>query len=63
MSITEAQKKYLRRLGHELNPVVYVGNAGVSPGVTAELDRALEHHELVKVKVRMGELQIGRSGS
>ncbi len=55
MSITEAQKKYLRGLGHELNPVVMVGNAGVSPAVTAELDRALEHHELVKIKVRMGD--------
>lgn len=55
MSLSPAQKKYLRSLGHSLKPVVTVGSAGVTPAVTAELDGALAHHELVKVKVRIGE--------
>ncbi len=52
MSLSPAQKKYLRGLGHSLKPVVTVGAAGVSDGVIAELESALDHHELVKVKIR-----------
>jgi len=54
MQLNDKQKKYLRGLAHDLKPVVYVGNSGVTPGVTAELDQNLEHHELIKVKLRVG---------
>lgn len=52
MALAEKQRKHLRRLGHDLKPVVLVGDAGASEGVIRELDLALEHHELVKAKVR-----------
>jgi len=52
MALSERQKKHLRRLGHELRPVVMVGDAGAAEGVIRECDLALEHHELVKAKVR-----------
>jgi RNA-binding protein len=55
MSLSPAQKKFLRSLGHSLKPIVTVGSAGVTPAVTAELDASLAHHELVKIKVRSGE--------
>ncbi len=55
MQLNEKQKKHLRSLAHDLKPVVHVGNGGVSPGLIAELDQALSHHELVKVKVRVGD--------
>lgn len=55
MPLTEPQKKYLRRLGHERNPVVLVGQNGLSPNLVAELDRALNDHELVKVRARVGD--------
>jgi RNA-binding protein len=55
MPLTEPQKKYLRRLGHDRNPVVLVGQNGVSPNLVAELDRALHDHELVKVRARVGD--------
>jgi RNA-binding protein len=55
MTLSVRQKKHLRRLGHDLKPVVMTGAAGVSPALLAELDGALEHHELVKVRVRTGE--------
>ncbi|MEJ2514473.1 MAG: ribosome assembly RNA-binding protein YhbY [Gammaproteobacteria bacterium] len=54
MALTENQRKHLRGLGHELHPVVTTGAAGVTPGVLAELEEALAHHELLKVKVRAG---------
>jgi RNA-binding protein len=55
MSLTEKQKKYLRKLGHTLEPVVLTGGDGVTPGLLAELDATLAHHELVKVRVRAGD--------
>ncbi|NNM62129.1 MAG: YhbY family RNA-binding protein [Steroidobacteraceae bacterium] len=55
MSLTERQKKHLRRLAHALSPVVMIGTAGASEAVAAELERALDTHELVKVSARIGD--------
>ena len=55
MTLSEKQKKHLRRLAHPLNPIVMLGNAGLADAVVAELDRALTDHELVKVSARVGE--------
>jgi RNA-binding protein len=52
MTLTEAQKRELRGRAHQLKPCVHVGTAGVTPAVLKELEMALDHHELVKVKVR-----------
>jgi RNA-binding protein len=54
MALSEKQKKHLRRLAHPMSPIVMLGNAGLTDGVAGELDRALEHHELVKVAARAG---------
>ncbi len=51
MSLTIAQKKHFRRIGHELSPVVLTGGQGLTEGVLAEVERALEDHELIKVRV------------
>lgn len=53
--LTDAQRKYLRRLGHDRNPVVLIGNNGLGPNLVAEMDRALTDHELVKVRARVGD--------
>lgn len=45
---------YLRGLGHHLDPVIQVGTGGISEAVLAETDRALEHHELIKLKFGRG---------
>jgi len=55
MQLSEKQKKHLRGIAHDLKPIIHVGNAGISSGLTAELDQTLEHHELVKVKLRVGD--------
>ena len=55
MALSERQKKYLRRLGHDLHPIVLVGQRGLNPGVVEELRLALEHHELVKLRARAGD--------
>ncbi len=55
MALTEKQKKHLRRVAHPMNPIVMLGNAGMTDAVVAELDRALTDHELVKVSARVGD--------
>ncbi len=55
MPLSEAQRKYLRRLGHDRDPIVLVGQAGIGTNLVAELDRALTDHELVKVRARVGD--------
>ncbi|NWK73894.1 YhbY family RNA-binding protein [Acinetobacter cumulans] len=45
------ERKRLRQIGHALNPVVMLGDKGLSEGVTEELNRALNDHELIKVKI------------
>jgi RNA-binding protein len=50
-ALSNAQKRYLRGLAHDLKPVLLVGAKGVTPAVLAELDLALDQHELLKVRV------------
>jgi len=57
MTLSEPQKKYLRGLGHALKPIVMVGDSGLSDAVIAELNVCLDHHELVKVRVKVGDRQ------
>jgi RNA-binding protein len=51
MSLTPSQKRYLRGLAHGLKPVIMTGNKGVTPALLKEFAGALEHHELIKVKL------------
>jgi RNA-binding protein len=55
MTLTEKQKKHLRGLAHARDPIVMIGQSGLSPAVVKELDIALGAHELVKVRVRVGD--------
>jgi RNA-binding protein len=48
--LSEKQRRHLRGLAHELKPVIRLGNAGLTDGVAAETARALQDHELIKVK-------------
>lgn len=50
MPLTSAQKKQFRSIGHHLSPVVQVSENGLSDGAVAEVKRALNDHELIKVK-------------
>jgi RNA-binding protein len=62
MNLTERQRKYLRGLGHALDPVLLIGNAGLTPAVLAEARRALHDHELIKVKFRGAEREARDAG-
>lgn len=52
---SKAELKQLRALAHQLNPVVTVGGQGLSDAVLNELTRALDDHELIKIKLAVGD--------
>jgi RNA-binding protein len=56
--LTGKHKSFLRSLAHPLKPVVQLGHQGLTEGVVAALEVALERHELIKVKVS-GESELG----
>ena len=49
--LSTKQKQFLKGLAHHLSPVVMLGGNGLTEGVLAEIDNALNHHELIKVKI------------
>ena len=55
MSLLNSQKKFFRSIGHKLNPVITIAENGLSETVSLELERALEDHELIKVKLKVGD--------
>ncbi|MCG3812520.1 ribosome assembly RNA-binding protein YhbY [Photobacterium damselae] len=55
MNLSTKQKQYLKGLAHNLKPVVLMGANGLTEAVLAEIEIALDHHELIKVKVASEE--------
>ncbi len=51
VSLTTRERAHLKARAHGLEPVLKVGQAGVSQAVAAEADRALTAHELIKVRI------------
>ena len=49
--LTAAQTRFLRGQAHDLKALLQVGGKGVTDALVAEVDGALEHHELIKVKL------------
>ena len=50
-ALTNPQKRHLKALAHHRKPVVIVGDGGVTPAVMHEILLALDHHELIKIRV------------
>lgn len=57
MDLSNQQKKQFRAIGHKLKPVVTVAGNGLSENVVKELERAINDHELIKVKLVVGARQ------
>lgn len=51
LKLTPAERSTLRSDAHALNPVVMIGEAGLSPAVLKEIDAALNSHGLIKIRV------------
>lgn len=60
-SLTAAQRQHLRSLAHTRQPVVMIGNNGLSASVLKEIELALNAHELIKIKAASNELETRRT--
>ena len=51
MTLNSKQRQALKAKAHQLNPVILIGNKGLTPAVLKEMDGALNAHELIKVRI------------
>ena len=51
MALNNNQRRYLRGLSHDLHPLVTVAERGLAPSVLKEIEVALTHHELIKIRI------------
>jgi len=55
LTLTNPQKRHLKTLAHARKPIVIIGDNGVTPAVLHEILMALDHHELVKIRVNAAD--------
>ena len=58
MSLNKKQIQYLKGLAHNLKPIVLLGSNGLTEAVIVEIDSALNHHELIKVKIPTDDREV-----
>ena len=58
MNLNKKQIQHLKGLAHSLKPVVLLGSNGLTEAVVAEIDYALNHHELIKVKIPTDDREV-----
>ncbi len=58
MSLSPEQRREYRAIAHHLKPVIIVGDKGLSDGLREELERALNDHELIKVKIASQDREV-----
>lgn len=49
--LTGKQKRHLRAIGHKLKPLILIGKKEIEDALITEANAALDHHELIKVKL------------
>ena len=58
MSLSKKQIKFLRAKCHDLKAVIMMGQKGLTEEVLSEIDLALTHHELVKIKLSADDREL-----
>lgn len=53
--LTKSQIKFLRGIGHNINPMLMIGQNGITESLMEELEKTLEHHEILKIKIAAGD--------
>ncbi|MGK0500077.1 MAG: RNA-binding protein [Oceanicoccus sp.] len=53
MELTNNRKKELRAIGHHLKPIIMIAEKGLTESIHKEVDRALDDHELIKIKINI----------
>ena len=55
MKISQMEKKALKAAGHNLKPVITIGMNGLSESLLLEFEKTIDHHELIKIRVRISD--------
>ena len=55
MELTQKQKHHLRGLGHAIKPIVQLGGSGLTDAILRQIEEAVDHHELIKVRLLAGD--------
>lgn len=55
MALSSQEKQTLKAKAHHLKPVVTISHKGITDNVSQELETALAHHELIKVRINCGD--------
>jgi RNA-binding protein len=50
-NLTIKQKQYLKALAHNIDPVVFIGDKGLTDSVIKEINTNLKAHELIKIRI------------
>lgn len=61
MPLAPKTRQALKSRAHALKPVVLIGNQGLTPAVSKEIDRALNDHELIKIRVASNDRELRRA--
>ena len=61
MELSNSRKKELRTLGHGLKPIITIAEKGVTENIEREIERALDDHELIKIKIAVGDPEFRRN--
>jgi RNA-binding protein len=60
MPLTPKMRQKLKAKAHQLKPVILIGNNGLSDAVNKEIDRALNDHELIKIRIQTSDKELRR---
>lgn len=55
MELSNNRKKEMRAIGHNLKPIIMIAEKGVTEAIDMELERALNDHELIKIKININD--------
>ena len=55
--ITTRMKRHVRHVLKDENPTIWVGKEGLTPPLTAEIEKQLQRNKMVKVKILPAALQ------
>lgn len=60
MPLTPKTRQQLKAQAHKLKPVVLLGNNGLTDAVNKEIERALQDHELIKIRIHSNDRELRR---
>ena len=61
--LTGKQKRFLRALANDIDPIIQIGKGGISGNLIQQIDEALEARELIKVRVLQNSPEVAKEAA